>query len=80
LQEAWETKYNTKNTFTTYGDKLKKAIVISVFIDQYNHFMGGIDIANQCHVLYEAYQQTCRSWWPPFTRLLDIVVVNCHIM
>jgi hypothetical protein len=36
-----------------FGDSHHEKINIPRFIDDYNHYMGGVDIANQHHAAYE---------------------------
>jgi hypothetical protein len=47
-------------------------------IDDYNHHMGGVDIANQLRANYEAHQKDWRSWWLLFSWYLDTAVVNAY--
>jgi hypothetical protein len=51
---------------------------IPVFIDDYNHHMRGVDIANQLQEAYETHRATRRNWWPLFYWLIDVVVINSY--
>jgi hypothetical protein len=60
-----------------FGDETRKNINIPRFIDDYNHYMGGVDIANQHRAAYETHLRTWRSWWPLWTWAIDVSIVNC---
>ena len=61
-----------------FGDNPIKVLEIPVFIDDYNHNMGGIDIANQLRVSFETHRTTLRNWWPLFYWLIDIIIINSY--
>ena len=61
-----------------FGDDATKALEIPVFIDDYNHQMGGVDIANQLRESYETHKATWRNWWPLFYWLIDVIVINSY--
>ena len=44
-----------------FGDNPIKELRIPVFIDDYNHNIGGVDIANQLREAYETYRATRRN-------------------
>jgi hypothetical protein len=44
-----------------FGDDATKALEIPLFIDDYNHRIGGIDIANQLRESYETHKTTWRN-------------------
>ncbi|PVH71599.1 hypothetical protein DL98DRAFT_434847, partial [Cadophora sp. DSE1049] len=43
-----------------------KELVIPRFINNYNYYIRGVDLANQFREVYEAYRATYRNWWPLF--------------
>ena len=43
-----------------------KELEIPIFIDDYNHNIGGVDISNQLRESYETHRATQRNWWPLF--------------
>jgi hypothetical protein len=49
-----------------FGEDYSKELHIPKFIDDYNHYMGGIDLTNQYRVAYETHRTTFRNWWPLF--------------
>jgi hypothetical protein len=63
-----------------FGDAPRKEISIPRFIDDYNHFMGGVDIANQHRAAYETHLRAWRSWWPLWAWAIDVAIVNCFKM
>jgi hypothetical protein len=63
---------------TVFRDDLIKELLISVFIDDYNHNIGGVNIANQLREAYKTHRATRRNWWPLFYWLIDVVVINSY--
>ena len=51
-----------------------------MMIDDYNHHMGGVDIADQRRGYYCTQLTTCRNWMPLFFWLLDTVIVNSYLL
>jgi hypothetical protein len=61
-----------------FGDDATKDLEIPLFIDDYNHRMGAVDIANQLRESYETHKATFRNWWPLFYWLIDVIVINSY--
>jgi hypothetical protein len=61
-------------------DDLIKELLIPVFIDNYNHNIKGVDIANQLREAYETHKATRRNWWPFFYWLINVVVINSYCL
>jgi hypothetical protein len=59
-----------------FGDQAIKNMLIPRFIDDYNNYMGAVDIANQHRAAYETHTKTFRSWWPLWNWCLDIGIIN----
>lgn len=55
-----------------------KALPIPAVIDDYNHYMGSVDVANQLSARYHTHRPTFRSWWPLFYWIIDAAVVNSY--
>jgi hypothetical protein len=55
-----------------------KVLEIPIFINDYNHNMGGINIANQLRESFETHRATQRNWWPLFYWLIDVIVINSY--
>ncbi len=47
-------------------------------INDYNHYIGGVDIANQYRSSYEIHLQAMRTWFPLFFFFLDAAIVNAY--
>jgi hypothetical protein len=61
-----------------FGDSFVKELEIPRFIDDYNHYMGGVDIANQLRASYETHRPTFCTWWPLFLWIIDASIVNAY--
>ena len=48
------------------------------FIDKYNHFMNGVDVADQLRSYYTTQRIHTKSWKPLWHFLLDTTIVNCY--
>jgi hypothetical protein len=55
-----------------------KVLQIPCFIDDYNTYMGGVDLANQFREAYETHKPTLRNWWPLFYWLIDVACINAY--
>jgi hypothetical protein len=73
-----KTSTNGRIVRQVFGSDLTKELEIPVFIDDYNHYMGGVDIANQFREVYETHKPTQRNWWPLFYWLIDVACVNSY--
>ena len=73
-------KTSTNSTIVrrAFEDLAEKELPIPTFIDDYNHFMGGVDLANQFREAYELHRTTLRTWWPLFYWLIDVICVNAY--
>ncbi len=49
-----------------FGDNYAKNLQIPCFINDYNQYMGGVDLANQFREAYTSHRPTFRTWWPLF--------------
>ena len=64
-----------------FGDSARKDLLIPVAINAYNHYMGGVDIANRLRADFTTLQtQNMRYWRPLFHWLLDIVLANSYLL
>jgi hypothetical protein len=73
-----KTSTNAAQVRPIFGDSHTKKLFIPNYIDDYNHHMGGVDIANQLRESYETHRRTFRSWWPLFMWLIDAAAVNAY--
>ena len=72
-----ETSSNANTVCRVFGNLSRKALDIPKIIDDYNHYMGGVDIADQLRGYYNCQLTVRRTWFPLFFWLLDTTLVNC---
>src|SRR5204863_8438328 len=66
-------------TRSVFGPSPRKKLPIPVAIDAYNHYMGGVDIANQYRAAFTTLQHRNNRYWKLlFYWLLDIALVNSY--
>lgn len=51
---------------------------IPIFIDDYNHYMNGVDLANQYRSTYEVHRKGHRNWFPLLYFFLDAAITNAY--
>ena len=73
-----KTSTNAQIVRDVFGNNALKELPIPSFINDYNHFMGGVDIANQYRQPYELHRPTLRNWFPLFYWLVDVICVNAY--
>jgi hypothetical protein len=61
-----------------FENKPVKELRIPCCIDDYNQYMGGVDLANQFREAYKTHKPSFRNWWPLFYWLIDVAVVNSY--
>ncbi|CAG8650169.1 21432_t:CDS:2 [Cetraspora pellucida] len=71
---------NANKVHNVFGDASKKVLPIPAVIDNYNHHIGGIDIANQLRSYYGTQVPVHHIWVPLFFWLLDTSIVNTFII
>jgi len=49
-------------------------------IDDYNQFMGGVDIADQLRSNYPTHQKSRRTWLPLWFWALDTTITNAYVI
>lgn len=61
-----------------YSQKEKKVVNIPIpkLIQDYNNGMGGVDLLDKQISLYRIRIRSKKWWWPLFTQMIDITVVN----
>jgi hypothetical protein len=75
-----ETSTNATKVRAIFGTASKKSLPIPVVIDDYNHFMGGVDIADQLRGYYNTQLSVRRTWMPLFFWLLDTSIINSYLV
>jgi Transposase IS4 len=61
-----------------FGSEFKKKLLIPKVVDDYNHHMNGIDVADQLRSYYNTQQAVRRNWMPLFFWLLDTAIINAY--
>ena len=49
-------------------------------VDDYNHYMGGVDIADQLRSKFSTQQRGLKPWRPLFYWLLDTTIINAYLI
>jgi hypothetical protein len=57
-----KTLTNSRLVRRVFGDNYKKELRIPYFINNYNHYIGGANLANQFKESYETYRPNFRTW------------------
>eukprot|EP00957_Ditylum_brightwellii_P125504 9566480-Ditylum_brightwellii.AAC.1 len=71
---------NKQHVVKVWGDKGKKHIFIPTLIDDYNHWMCGVDIVDQ-HIAYYHPNLRCRkNWIPIFIQNMSIMKNNAYVV
>ena len=73
-----KTSTNATTARKPFNGRPTADLPIPRLIDDYNHYMGGVDIANQLRAVYETHRKAWRSWWPLFYWCLDTAAVNAY--
>jgi hypothetical protein len=58
----------------------RKDLPVPAAIDDYNKWMGGVDIADQLRANYNVQQRSSRNWYPLLFWLLETTIVNTYII
>ena len=75
------TSTNASITRPIFGELSVKDLAIPTCINAYNHYMGGVDIANQLRASFTTLRpQNLRYWYPLFYWLLDIALTNSYLL
>ena len=73
-----KTLTNSRIVRCVFGDLPVQELLIPCFINDYNQYIGGVDLANQFREVYETHRSTLRNWWPLFYWLIDIACINAY--
>ena len=71
---------NKDGVVKVWGNQPRVDIKIPGIIDDYNHWMLGVDVADQMILSYRPQIRCCRTWMPLFLHCLDVLRVNCYIV
>ena len=73
-----KTSTNARTSRAPFGDLTVKKLPIPDFIDMYNHFMNGVDVADQLRCYYDTQRVHLKTWKPLWHFLLDTTIVNSY--
>ena len=73
-----KTATNSRTSRAVFGEEAVKLLSIPEFIDSYNHFINGVDVADQLRSYYTTQRAHVKNWKPFWHFLLDTTVVNCY--
>ena len=74
-----KTLKNQTHVDAVWGSEGKKKIFIPTLIDDYNHWMGGVDLCDQHISYYHPNVRARRNWIPMFIQILSIIRSNAYI-
>ena len=74
------TNKNKAHVKAIWGDNGVVEITILCLIDNYNHWMGGVDLADQRIAYYHLNCRCLRNWIPMFIQILSLIRNNLYIM
>jgi hypothetical protein len=57
-----KTSTNGRIVRQVFGNNYKKELQIPCFIDNYNHYIRGVNLANYFKELYKTYKPTFKTW------------------
>ena len=73
-----KTATNARTSRAVFGEMTTKQLDIPRFIDMYNHYMNGVDNADQLRCYYSTQRVHFKSWKPLWHFLLDTTIVNSY--
>ena len=74
------TNKNKNHVNTIWGEESVKKINIPKLIDDYNHWMGGVDLCDQRIAYYHPDLRCQRNWVPMFLQIMSIIRNNAFIV
>jgi len=74
------TSSNAANVRRVFRTSERKSLFIPTVIDDYNCHMNGVNLADQRRSTYTTHQHTRHNWPCLFFFLLDITLVNAHLL
>ena len=73
-----KTATNARTSRAVFGEMTTKELEIPEFIDMYNHYMNGVDNADQLRCYYSTQRVHFKNWKPLWHFLLDTTIVNSY--
>ena len=75
-----KTAKNKQHIDKVWGDQGKASIYIPTLIDDYNHWMGGVDLCDQRIAYYQPNLRCRRNWIPMFLQIMSIIRSNSYVV
>ena len=75
-----KTAKNKNHVDRVWGDQGKVQIYIPPLIDNYNYWMGGVDVSDQRIAYYQPNLRCRRNWIPMFIQILSLIRSNSYIV
>jgi hypothetical protein len=72
------TSANASITQKVFREFAYMLLEILTWVDDYNHNMNSVDLANQFRQLYNTQQIAYRTWIPLFHWILDQAAINAY--
>jgi len=70
-----------KTSRLPFGECSRKMLAIPVMVDDYNHNMGAVDIADQLRSNNEGLRRIRRGgWYALFKFIVNVVLCNCYLL
>jgi hypothetical protein len=74
-----KTAFNARITREPFGDLPQRILAIPTFIDDYNHYIGGIDQSNQLRASFTThFPRNQKEFFPGAFWAIDIAVYNSY--
>lgn len=73
-----ETSTNAARTREVFKGHPTAELLIPKLIDDYNHYMNGVDISDQYRSYYSTQLTVLRTWMPLFFWIFDTTIINCY--
>ena len=80
IREKMTNKNNKKHVESVWGKLGAVEVFIPTLIDNYNYWMGGVDLADQRIAYYHPNLRCRRNWIPMFIQLLSMIRNNAYIV
>ena len=74
------TNKNRNHVGDVWGDNGCVEVFIPTLIDNYNHWMGGVDLSDQRIAYYHPDMRCYRNWIPMFIQILSMVRNNSYLV
>ena len=76
-----KTSTSAKTSWAVFEEhEAVKDLQVPVFIDNYNHYMNGVDKADQLRAFYCVQKTRLKNWMPLLYLLVDFTIVNCYLI